>query len=116
MIAYATFAHHDPGLLQAVSTKVLHMPGMFDSQAIANTLWALAVLDNLSPAVWNCLLVVFVQAEKFNREFAIFICSCNKQDFDEQCTRLDRGWLKHCFNDVLDEQLPTSAGNSSPTL
>ena len=66
MIAYATFAHHDAALVQAVSAKVLHMPGVFDPQAIANTLWALALLDDLSPPVWNCLLVAFVQAERFN--------------------------------------------------
>ena len=66
MIAYATFDRHDVALIQAVSTKVLHMPSAFDPQAIANTLWALALLDDLSPAVWNCLLVAFVQAERFN--------------------------------------------------
>ncbi|KAL0048903.1 hypothetical protein WJX82_001964 [Trebouxia sp. C0006] len=66
MIAYATFAHHDAALVQAVSAKVLHMPGVFDPQAIANTLWALALLDDLSPPVWNSLLVAYVQAERFN--------------------------------------------------
>jgi len=71
MIAYATFAHHDAALVQAVSAKVLHMPGVFDSQAIANTLWALALLDDLSPPVWNCLLVAFVQAERFNSKHAL---------------------------------------------
>jgi len=71
MIAYATFAHHDAALVQAVSAKVLHMPGVFDPQAIANTLWALALLDDLSPPVWNCLLVTFVQAERFNSEHAV---------------------------------------------
>ena len=71
MIAYATFAHHDAALVQAVSAKVLHMPGAFDPQAIANTLWALALLDDLSPPVWNCLLVAFVQAERFNSKHAV---------------------------------------------
>ncbi len=71
MIAYATFAHHDAALVQAVSAKVLHMPGVFDPQAIANTLWALALLDDLSPPVWNSLLVAFIQAERFNSEHAV---------------------------------------------
>lgn len=66
IIAYATFDHHDVDLLQAVSAEVLHMPSAFDPQAIANTLWALALLEDLSPPVWNCLLVTFVQAERFN--------------------------------------------------
>ena len=74
MIAYATFAHHDAALVQAVSAKVLHMPGVFDPQAIANTLWALALLDDLSPPVWNCLLVAFVQAERFNSKHAVHCC------------------------------------------
>ena len=66
MVAFATFAHHDAATVQAVSGKVLHMPSAFDTQAIANTLWGLAVLDDLAPTVWNCLLVAFVQAERFN--------------------------------------------------
>ena len=61
MIAYATFDHHDVDLIQAVSAKVLQMPSAFDPQAVANTLWALALLENLSPPVWNCLLVTFVK-------------------------------------------------------
>lgn len=61
MIAYATFDHHDVDLVQAVSTKVLQMPSAFDPQAIANTLWALALLEDLSPPVWNCLLVTFAK-------------------------------------------------------
>ena len=73
MIAYATFDHHDAALVQAVSAKVMHMPNAFDPQAIANTLWALALLDDLSPPVWNCLLVSFVQAERFNSK-TIVIC------------------------------------------
>jgi hypothetical protein len=74
MIAYATFAHHDAALVQAVSAKVLNMPGVFDPQAIANTMWALALLDDLSPPVWNCLLVAFVQAERFNSKHAVHCC------------------------------------------
>lgn len=70
MIAYATFAHHDAALVQAVSTKVLHIPSVFGPQAIANLLWALALLDSLSPPVWNCLLVAFVQADRFTSELS----------------------------------------------
>lgn len=71
MIAYATFDCHDAALIQAVSAKVLHMPNAFDPQAIANTLWALALLDDLPPPVWNCLLVSFVQAEQFNSKTTV---------------------------------------------
>lgn len=74
MIAYATFAHHDAALVQAVSAKVLHMPSVFDPQAIANLLWALALLDSLSAPVWNCLLVAFVQAERFTSERSTLQC------------------------------------------
>lgn len=75
LIAYATFDRHDAVLIQAVSTKVLHMPNAFDPQAVANTLWALALLDDLSPPVWNCLLVSCVQAERFNSKPTV-PCSC----------------------------------------
>lgn len=81
MIAYATFDCHDAALIQAVSAKVLHMPNTFDPQAIANTLWALALLDDLSPPVWNCLLVSFVQAEQFNSkttELCMDITPCSR--------------------------------------
>ena len=71
MIAYATFDRHDAERVQAVSAKVMHMPNAFDPQAIANTLWALALLDDLSPPVWNCLLVSFVQAERFNSKTTV---------------------------------------------
>ncbi len=54
MIAYATFAHHDAALVQAVSAKVLNMPGVFDPQAIANTLWAPA-----GRSVSSCLELPF---------------------------------------------------------
>lgn len=72
MIAYATFDRHDAALTQAVSAKVLQVPNAFDPQAIANILWALALLDDLSPPVWNCLLVSFVQAERFNSKPQFF--------------------------------------------
>ena len=72
MIAYATFDHYDAALIQAVNAQVLHMPNAFDPQAIANTLWALALLDDLSPPVWNCLLVSFIQAERFNSKPLFF--------------------------------------------
>ena len=72
LVAYATFAHSDAALVQAVTTHALHMPGMFDPQAIANTLWGLALLDSLSPAVWNCLLMTFLQAHAFNSKSAPF--------------------------------------------
>ena len=71
LIAYATFGHHDAALIQAVSSEALHMPSAFDPQAIANTLWALALLDDLNPPLWNCLLVAFVafvQAEHLHSE------------------------------------------------
>lgn len=76
LVAYATFGHHDAALVQAVSNQVLHMPSAFDPQAIANILWALALLDDLSPPVWNCLMVSFVQAERFNSK-STAACSCN---------------------------------------
>lgn len=75
MVAYATFDRHDAALIQAVSAKVLHLPSAFDPQAVANTLWALALLEDLSPLVWNCLLVSFVQAERFNSK-PIVSCRC----------------------------------------
>lgn len=68
LIAYATFGHHDGDLIEAISSKALHMPSAFDPQAIANTLWALALLDDLAPPVWNCLLVACVQAEHLHGE------------------------------------------------
>ena len=76
MTAYATFAHHDAALVQAVSGKALQMPAAFDPQAIANMLWALALLDDLSPSVWNCLLVALVQAESFNSKPTVAKSQC----------------------------------------
>ena len=70
MIAYATFGHSHSALNKAVSSKALLKPSGFDSQAIANTLWALALLDDLHPPVWNCLLVAFVQADMFSSKAA----------------------------------------------
>lgn len=78
MIAYATFDRHDAALIQAVSAKVLHTPSAFDPQAVANTLWALALLDDLSPPVWNCLLVSFVQADRFNSKPTV-PCKCSNE-------------------------------------
>ena len=62
LVAYATFAHQDASLESAVSTKALQMPGAFDPPAIANTLWALALLDDLSPSVWDSLVMALTRA------------------------------------------------------
>ncbi len=102
MIAYGTFAHHDPALVQAVSARVLHVPGTLDPQAIANTLWALALLDDLSPPVWNCLLVAFAQAERFNSEhpdsilYPCILLSASLQQTELVCIRescINLQWL-----------------------
>lgn len=60
MIAYATFAHSPPeSLLTAVSEHALLSLGKFEQQAIANLIWALALLHALTPSMWNQLLEAF---------------------------------------------------------
>ena len=60
MIAYATFAHSPPdSLLTAVSEHALLSLGKFEQQAIANLIWALALLHALSPQMWDKLLDAF---------------------------------------------------------
>lgn len=60
MIAYATFAHSPPeSLLTAVSEHAVVSLSKFEQQAIANLIWALALLHALSPQMWNQLLEAF---------------------------------------------------------
>ena len=60
MIAYATFAHSPPeSLLTAVSEHALLSLSKFEQQAIANLIWALALLHALTPNMWNQLLEAF---------------------------------------------------------
>lgn len=60
MIAYATFAHSPPeSLLTAVSEHALLSLNKFEQQAIANLIWALALLHALTPNMWNQLLEAF---------------------------------------------------------
>ena len=60
MIAYATFAHSPPeSLLTAVSEHALLSLSKFEQQAIANLIWALALLHALTPHMWNQLLEAF---------------------------------------------------------
>ena len=60
MIAYATFAHSPPeSLLAAVSEHALLSLSKFEQQAIANLIWALALLHALTPEMWNQLLDAF---------------------------------------------------------
>lgn len=60
MIAYATFSHTPPeSLLTAVSEHALLSLSKFEQQAIANLIWALALLHALTPNMWNQLLEAF---------------------------------------------------------
>ena len=60
MIAYATFAHPpQESLLTAVSEHALLSLPKFEQQAIANLIWALALLHALTPDMWNQLLAAF---------------------------------------------------------
>lgn len=60
MIAYATFAHPpQASLLTAVSEHALLSLPKFEQQAIANLIWALALLHALTPDMWNQLLAAF---------------------------------------------------------
>lgn len=71
LVAYATFAHQDASLELAVSTKALQMPGAFDPPAVANTLWALALLDDLSPSVWDSLVMALTRAHSLPSKPAV---------------------------------------------
>lgn len=61
LLAYATL-DHNPGaeVMAAVQQRVVACALQFDTQAIANCLWALALLQALPPATWNALVGAFV--------------------------------------------------------
>ena len=61
MLAFATLDHSPgPGVLAAVQQRVAASAFQFDTQAIANCLWALALLQALPAATWNALVGAFV--------------------------------------------------------
>ncbi len=82
MIAYATFAHSPPeSLLTAVSEHALLSLSKFEQQAIANLIWALALLHALSPEMWNQLLEAFSNVDDQQgtiRALALLIRLCYK--------------------------------------
>ena len=61
LLAFATLDHSPgPDVLAAVQQRVLDYAVQFDTQAIANCLWALALLQALPQATWNALVGAFV--------------------------------------------------------
>lgn len=75
MIAYATFAHSPPeSLLTAVSEHAVLSLSKFEQQAIANLIWALALLHALTPSMWNQLLEAFSSVD--DQQGTLFICYC----------------------------------------
>ena len=74
MIAYATFAHSPPeSLLTAVSEHALLSLSKFEQQAIANLIWALALLHALTPNMWNQLLEAFSNVDDQQGKLVLFL-------------------------------------------
>lgn len=80
MIAYATFAHSPPeSLLTAVSEHALLSLSKFEQQAIANLIWALALLHALTPNMWNQLLDAFSNVDDQQGMHCIWRPQCRVQ-------------------------------------
>lgn len=77
MIAYATFAHPpEAALLTAVSEHALLSLPKFEQQAIANLIWALALLHALTPDLWNQLLAAFSNVDDQQGKQQRCVLSC----------------------------------------
>ena len=61
LLGFATL-DHNPGesVLAAVQQRVGAYATQFDTQAVANCLWALALLHALPPPTWNALITAFL--------------------------------------------------------
>ena len=80
LLGFATL-DHNPGaeVLEAIQQKVVASAQHFDTQAIANCLWALALLRALPASTWNALLSAFcktVDPEKITpgKRQMLFVC------------------------------------------
>lgn len=63
LLAYATLAQPPPPeWLDACVEHAMGAVDGFDAQAVANAVWALALLDRLQPDTWNALLRRFEEA------------------------------------------------------
>ena len=62
LMAFATL-NHNPGaeVLAAVRKRIATRVDQFDTQKIANCLWALALLQALPAATWNSLVGAFTR-------------------------------------------------------